>query len=281
MLLFQIPVYIGYCLFCSQLSTKKIDHVYTRGRPSTSSVAPLITKLDTNINTEEKRSCCDDAITGQGEGEGVVLPSSRVYYTHGRPSTSSVVPLITKLDTNINTEEKQSCCDDAITGQEEEDGAVLPSSCVNTHGRPSTSSIAPLITKLDTNINTEETKSYDDTITGQKEEGVVMPSSHVHTNSRPSFSSVVAFIASLDMNTSTEETQSCFDDAITGQEEGEGVIFVPFPSEQESSDFIHDDDTSSVNTNCRLNYLLEQSVISFIFESSDSLDDEVYFETPI
>ena len=277
MLLFQIPLYIGYCLFCSQLSTKSIDHVYTHGRPSTSSIAPLITKLDTNVNTEEKQSCCDDAITGQEKGKGVVLSSSRIYI-HGRPSTSSIVPLITKLDTNVNIEET---CDYAITGQEE-GGVVLPSSRVYTHGRPSTSSIVPLITKLDTNINTEETKSCDDTITGQEEgDSVVMPSFHIHTNGRPSFSSVVAFIASLDTNTSIEETQSCCDDAITGQEEGEGVIFVPFPSDQGSSDYIHDDETSSINTNCRVNYLLEQSVISFIFESSDSLDDEVYFETPI
>ena len=240
-----------------------------------------MTKLDTNISIEEKQSYCDDAITGEEEEEGVVLPSSHVY-THGRPSTSSIAPLITKLDTNISIGKKPSCCDDAITGQEEGEGVVLPSFCVYTHGRPSTSSIAPLITMLDTNVSIEETQSCcDDIITGQEEgDGVVMPSAHVHTNGIP-YSSVLASIASLDTNSSTEETQSCCDDAITGQEEGEGVIFVKFPREQELSDFIHDDDTSSINTNCRLSYLLEQSVVSFIFESSDSLNDDVYFETPI
>lgn len=54
MLLCQLPVYIGYCLFCSHLSFKKVN-VH---RPSISSVAPLvpITAIDVNINNEIEQS---------------------------------------------------------------------------------------------------------------------------------------------------------------------------------------------------------------------------------
>ena len=54
MLLCQLPVYIGYCLFCSHLSFKKIN----AHRPSISSVAPLtsITAIDISIENEIEQS---------------------------------------------------------------------------------------------------------------------------------------------------------------------------------------------------------------------------------
>ena len=55
MLLCQLPVYIGYCLFCSHLSFKKVN----AHRPSISSVAPLVSITaidDDNINNEIEQS---------------------------------------------------------------------------------------------------------------------------------------------------------------------------------------------------------------------------------
>ena len=55
MLLCQLPVYVGYCLFCSHLSFKKVN----AHRPSISSVAPLVSITaidDDNINNEIEQS---------------------------------------------------------------------------------------------------------------------------------------------------------------------------------------------------------------------------------